>query len=111
MPCKNGMRPDIIPTYEDKKVYTTPRGNSLESVNELHSEIKNIIRKKHEISTGLLQGNNDWYVFCKNLKYRYVQNESKYEAYAETMTKQVPYTNEKLYRKEIPVNLYQTYGS
>lgn len=108
---QNGLRSDSIPTYGDKKVYTTPLGNSLGSINELHSEIKNLIRKKHGISTRHLQGYLDWFVFCKNLKYRYEQNERKYEAYAETMMEQVPFTNEKVCRKEMPVSLYQAYGS
>lgn len=41
----NGMRSDSIPTSPTKAFFTTPLDNNLGSVNELHTEAKNMIRK------------------------------------------------------------------
>ena len=42
----NGMRSDSIPTSPTKTHFTTPLGNNLGSVNELHTEAKNMIHTK-----------------------------------------------------------------
>ena len=50
------MRSDSIPTSPTKTCFTTPLGNNLDSVNELHTEAKNMIRQKHGVGTRHLQG-------------------------------------------------------
>ena len=52
----NGMRSDGIPTSPTKTFFTTPLDNNLSSVNELHTETKNMIRQKHRVGTRHLQG-------------------------------------------------------
>lgn len=42
----NGMRSDSIPTSPTKTCFNTPLGNNLGSVNELHTEAKNMIHTK-----------------------------------------------------------------
>ncbi|EFW23630.1 hypothetical protein [Solobacterium moorei] len=45
------MKTDVIPSLANQKRYTTSSGNSVSSVNELHTEAKEMIRHKKGIST------------------------------------------------------------
>lgn len=48
-------------------------GNSVSSVNELHTEAKEMIRHKKGISAPHLQAYLDWLVFRKKLRYEKVE--------------------------------------
>lgn len=65
----NEMKTDVIPSLANQKRYTASSGNSISSVNELHTEAKKMIRNKKGISTRHLQAYLDWLVFRKRLRY------------------------------------------
>ena len=67
------MKTDVIPSLANQKRYTTSSGNSVSSVNELHTEAKEMIRHKKGISTRHLQAYLDWLVFRKRLRYEKVE--------------------------------------
>ena len=68
-------------------LFTTPTGSSLAEINELHSEFKELNRKKHGISTRHLQGYLDWFVFRKSLRYSVESSRRKSEAYLDAMSR------------------------
>ena len=107
----NGMRSDSIPTSPTKTHFTTPLGNSLGSVNELHTEAKNMIRQKHGVGTRHLQGYLDWILFRKQMRYRYEVDLWADKAYEQAMREPVPFTCDKIRDKTMPIDLYQAYGS
>ena len=108
---ENSMKSDVIPSVEGKETFTTPLGNSLSSVNELHSEAKDLIRHKRGISTRHLQGYLDWMLFRKKLKYSLEAKKWRPEAYMETMQEIIPFICEDIPRLEMPIDLYEAYGS
>lgn len=103
----NHFNSDIIPSNG----YLTPKGNTVSEVNELHSELKNMIRQKHGISTRHLQGYLNWIVMKKYLKYRLDMRKWKSEAYMETMFEQIPFTCAEIPKLKMPINLYEAYSS
>lgn len=107
----NGMRSDSIPTSPTKTHFTTPLGNSLGSVNELHTEAKNMIRQKHGVGIRHLQGYLDWILFRKQMRYRYEADLWADKAYEQAMREPVPFTCDKIRDKTMPIDLYQAYGA
>ena len=105
------MTCDYIPSVANKSRFTTDEGNSLSSVNELHSEIKDLIRRKRGVSIRHLQGYLDWLVFRKHLKYTLKMKKWRSEAYMETMQEIIPFSCRSICKKDIPINLYEAYGS
>ena len=97
---------DIIPSHG----YISANGNSVSSVNELHTELKNLMRQKHGISTRHLQGYLDWLVFRKHLKYTLDMRKWKPEAYMEIMFEQIPFVCADINRMPMPIDLYKAYG-
>ena len=91
-------------------LFTTPTGSSLAEINELHSEFKELNRKKHGISTRHLQGYLDWFVFRKSLRYSVESSRRKSEAYLDAMTGKVCLTNRSIYKKAMPISLWDAYG-
>ena len=108
---ENGMRSDMIPSVAGKEYFTTPLGNSLSSVNELHSEAKELIRHKRGISTRHLQGYLDWILFRKQLRYRLEMKKWRPEAYMETMQEIIPFACKDISHLAMPIDLYEAYGS
>lgn len=103
---ENRFRSDIIPS----NAQTTPCGRSVASVNEMHSELKNLIRRKHGISTRHLQGYLDWLVFLKHLRYTLEMRKWKPEAYMMTMKELIPFRCCDIPRQPMPINLYSAYS-
>lgn len=97
---------EIIPA----DCFTSRNGYSVSSVNELHTELKNLIRQKHGISTRHLQGYLDWLVFRKHLKYTLEMRKWKSETYMEVMYEQIPFTCEMINHLPMPIDLYEAYG-
>jgi len=102
----NHFNSDIIPS----NAYLTAKGNSNASVNELHTEAKNLIRQKHGISTRHLQGYLDWIVFKKKLKYTLEMRKWKSETYMEVMLDQIPFVCNEIIKLPMPISLWQAYG-
>ena len=65
----NQMSTDVKPSLANQKRYTISSGSIVSSVNELHTEAKEMIRYKKGISTRHLQAYLDWLVFRKRLRY------------------------------------------
>ena len=106
-----GLRNDFIPSIAGKQLFTTPFGNSLSSVNEIHTEVKDYMRHKKGISTRHLQGYLDWIVFKKKLRYTLEMKKWKWEAYMYSMHSIIPFINNDIYKREMPISLYEAYGS
>ena len=105
------MKTDVIPSLANQKRFTTDEGNSLAVVNEMHSEFKNLIRRKHGISTRHMQGYLDWLLFKKHLRYTLEMKNWRSAAYMDTMLEQIPFTAKEIVSQPMPVDLYQAYGS
>ncbi len=105
------MHSEVIPVIANKVRFTTDNGNSLSSVNELHTEAKDLIRHKRGISTRHLQGYLDWLVFRKNLKYTLSMKKWRAEAYMETMQEIIPFVCQAICKLEMPIDLFKAYGS
>ena len=96
---------------QTQKRFTTDEGNSLAAVNEMHSEFRNLIRRKHGISTRHMQGYLDWLLFKKHLRYTLEMKKWRSAAYMDTMLEQIPFTAREIVSQPMPVDLYQAYGS
>ena len=107
----NDMTSDVIPSLANQTRFTTDKGNSLSSVNELHTEAKNLIRQKHGISTRHFQGYLDWILFRKRLRYTLEMTKWKSAAYMDTMQELIPFTAGDIVKLPMPVDLYEAYGS
>ena len=103
---ENGFESDVIPSG----AYVSPNGNTVSSVNELHTEAKNLIRQKHGVSTRHLQGYLDWIIFKKKLKYTLDMRKWKPEAYMESMLEQIPFICRDIVKLPMPIDLYTAYG-
>ena len=103
---KNRFRSDIIPS----NALTSPSGRSVASVNEMHTELKNLIRRKHGISTRHLQGYLDWLVFLKCLRYTLDMRKWRPEAYMMTMKEIIPFRCCDIPKKPMPISLYAAYS-
>jgi len=90
--------------------YTTANGNSLGDINQIHTEIKNLIRDKHGFSTRHAQGYLDWLIFKKQLRYKVELRQRKPTAYMKVMRSEVPFTNAEIIKLPQPIDLYEAYG-
>lgn len=107
----NGMTNDFIPSIALKPRFTTDNGNSISSVNELHTEVKGLIRRKRGISTRHLQGYLDWLVFRKHLKYTVEMKKWRPKAYMELMQELIPFACQDVCKLKMPISLFEAYGS
>lgn len=103
---ENNFKSDVIPS----NAKSTPKGNTVASVNEMHTELKQLIRWKHGISTRHLQGYLDWIVLVKKLKYTLEMRKWKSEAYMVSMQEYIPFICEEITKLPMPVDLYSAYG-
>lgn len=95
----------------NQKRYITSSGNSVSSVNELHTEAKEMIRHKKGISARYLQAYLDWLVFRKKLRYTLDMRKWKNETYMGTMREKIPFINTEILKLPQPIDLYSTYGA
>ncbi len=107
----NDMTSDVIPSLANQTRFTTDKGNSLSSVNEFHTEAKNLIRQKHGISTRHFQGYLDWILFRKRLRYTLEMTKWKSAAYMDTMQELIPFTAGDIVKLPMPIDLHEAYGS
>lgn len=104
------MKSDVIPVKPNEKHYTTPLGNSLGDVNQLHQELKELVRVCHGISSRHLQGYLDWIAYTKKLGYTLKRGDQ-----AAQVIKDMKETESTLHTKDIsqqvqPISLYQAYS-
>lgn len=107
---KHGLKSDVVPVEENTKHYTTPLGNSLGDVNELHSVFKNEVRKYHGISTRHLQGYLDWLSYVKGLHYTYERDKMAAVIYDDLLTVHTCIRTKDICTAEQPVSLKEAYS-
>lgn len=90
--------------------FATDDGETLSTINQLHQEFGELIRRKHGISTRHLQGYIDWLVFVKRLKYRVEHQLRNIEVYKTIMFKKVEYKTNEITKMPLPIDLNKAYG-
>jgi transposase-like protein len=102
----NRLQYDVIPAGHFKSA----AGNTLSSVNQLHQEFKELIRKKRGVSTRHLQGYMDWLVMTKQLKYR-IEGGKKMDTqiYMNIMNNPSSFTTDMTCKLPFPIDLYEAY--
>lgn len=107
---ENEMHLDPIPVITVGKRYTTNKGNSLGSLCQLQGEFKGILSKKHGVSTRHLQSYLNWFIFCKQLKYKVKDTARSTNSYLKAMKGIITFTNKNISSFEMPISLFQAYG-
>lgn len=99
---------EIVKTSPIKKNYLTENGQSLSSVNELMSEIENMIQRTHGFSTRYAQEYLDFNILRKQMRYKYKRKEQAKELYK--IVKDSDYIkNALILETQIPVSLKEAY--
>jgi hypothetical protein len=93
-----------------RQVFTTAKGNSLGDCNELHTELKSLMRRAHGISTKHLQGYIDWLVFKKQLKYMIELKKRRSTTYMGLMRQPSSVNAADICKQKMPIDLYRAYG-
>ena len=106
---RNKLNSDVIPSIGGQERYTTPLGNSLSSINELHSEIKDMIRRKHGVSIRHLQGYLDFLIFHKRLRYTARMKDWRDLAYMDIMFEKHGFRYCDTCKIPLPISLYEAY--
>ena len=100
---------DVIPSVGGKDLHMTPNGNTLASINEIHSEIKDMIRRKHGVSTRHLQRYLDFLIFKKKLRYSFKMKDWRNVAYMDIMFEKAQFLTKDTCKQPMPVSLYDAY--
>ena len=103
---KNKCKSNVIPSH----AVSTPDGKTVSSVNEMHTELKELIRHKRGISTRHLQGYLDGIVLVKKLKYTLDMRKWKANAYMMRMQEIIPFKCRDISKLPMPIDLYSAYG-
>ena len=82
----------------------------MSSVNEMHTELKELIRHKRGISIRHLQGYLDGIVLVKKLKYTLDMRKWKANAYMMSMQEIIPFKCSDIPKLPMPIDLYSAYG-
>ena len=99
-----------IPVKYNQKIYITKNGNSLSSVNQIHSEFKTLICKKHGVGTRHLQDYLNWLIFIKMIKYS-VKAEAKTSfTYMKSMELVNTIVVRDICKQQMPIDLNEAYG-
>ena len=106
---RNKMRSDVIPSIGGKTLFTTPEGNSLSSINEIHSEIKLLIKVKHGISIRHLQRYLDFLAFRKKLKYTARMKDWRDLTYMDVMFLEPAFLTKDTCCQPLPISLFEAY--
>lgn len=100
-----------IPVIANKKKYTTKNNHTISDVNQIHSEFKNLITKKHGISTRHLQDYLNWLIFTKKIKYTIKAEALVSYTYITTLKEKNTISTSNICKIEMPISLRQAYGS
>ena len=104
-----GAVSDHLEHTNGEKHYTTPLGNSLGDVNQLHQELKDLIRASHGISTRHLQGYLDWLVYTKGLRYSTERKDQAVKVYEDLKSVYGYFRCKDVHSSEQPVSLREAY--
>lgn len=96
---------DIIPSG----AFVSPKGNSLSSINQLHQEFSDLLRKKHGVSVRHLQGYMDFLVVNKELRYTLELKRMNTRIYMDILRKPLPFTTRDISHFPLPIDLSIAY--
>lgn len=99
-----------IPVIANKKRYATNNGNTVSSVNQLHSELSTLITRRHGVGTRHLQDYLNWLVFLKMIKYTVKAEAKTTFTYMESMKCAHTIPVRQIYKQDMPIDLKQAYG-
>lgn len=97
---------ELVPT----KKHSTKNGRNIAEINQIHSDIKLLNKKKHGISTRHLPDYLNWYTFTKKLKYQIELKRRKTQAYVDIMKSDNELTNKEICTIPMPIDLFEAYG-
>lgn len=106
----NHFHKDTIRPRPHQKNYSSRNGNHLGEVNQLHQELKQMIRHYHGVSIRHLQHYLDWLVFCKQLKYRIRAEARKTKAYMLAMKGTVAFVTKDICSFDLPTDVFALYS-
>ena len=101
---------DAIPADGDKKRYTTPLGNSLGDVNQVHLTLKELVRVKHGISTRLLPGYLAWISYLKRAIYTTERKDLVESIYQDLLQAKGTLHTTDIHKSEQPISLREAYA-
>lgn len=97
---------DQIPTTS----HTSPLGNNINTLNQLHSELEIWLSKYHGVSIRHLQGYLNMFIFLKYLKYKYSIKERKYQAFILSLPTKTSLINKDICSSTLPIDLKCAYS-
>lgn len=93
------------------EAHVDENGNSLSSINQLHSEFLLLFRRYHGISTRHLQGYLDFFSYCKNLNYRILKTKDKMLHAYKSLNKEMSTLRVRdICKIDLPIDLFEAYG-
>ena len=101
---------DAIPADGDKKRYTTPLGNSLGDVNQVHLTLKELVRVKHGVSTRLLPGYLAWISYLKRAIYTTERKDLVESIYQDLLQAKGTLHTTDIHKSEQPISLREAYA-
>ena len=106
----NQLKKDVIQPKPNKTIYISKNGNSLGEVNQLHQELKLMIKRYRGISLRHLQQYLDWLVFRKYLKYSLKAEARKSKAYMLAMKGLIRFVTKDICSFELPIDVFSVYS-
>ena len=100
---------DVIPSSKASKRFTTPKGNSVGDVNELHLELKHLIRVKHGVSTRHLSGYLAWISYLKKTSYTIERSRMVEYIFNDLFAAKGTYLIKDICKSDQPISLYEAY--
>lgn len=95
-----------IPTTE----YVNDKGNSLATINQLHSELRGYLHKYRGVSIRHLQGYLNMFTMIKYLKYHFNHKEREKQAYINSIPSNIILFNKDICTQPLPINLNFVFG-
>jgi len=101
---------DAIPADSDRKRYTTPLGNSLGDVNQVHQTLKDLVRVKHGVSTRHLPGYLAWISYLKRAIYSNEREDLVEYIYQDLLQAKGTLLTTEINKLEQPISLREAYA-
>jgi len=103
----NKLTIDQIPSMK----HVSKHGNSLGSINQIHSGVKEFLRKYHGVSIRHLQGYLDLFSILRMFGFKFEHKEKKDKIFNTSLITDSKITAKKIFKKVIPVDLSKIYGN
>ena len=101
---------DVIPSSKASRRFAAPKGNSVGDVNELHLELKHLIRVKHGVSTRHLPGYLAWISYLKRTSYTIERSEMVEYIFNDLFAAKGTYPVKDICKSDQPISLYEAYS-